>query len=138
MGFRVFVKEELGVEYLDVSGYNYKQDKLIRQLFDLSDKYENEFPFYVHDMGTENYDIEISNYTNFLRAVEKEYGLQNNDERNLTPFNSKRFGERFGIFDAQPLIEEKGYEDDGILQIYYHWTNCPSAIKDDYIHLESF
>lgn len=137
MGFRVYVKENSG-DYYDVHGYNWEQEKLLRELYNLHDKYDKEFLFGVNDSGTEHYDIEIIEYKNFLHAVEKEYGLKNNDARNLTSFNNIRFGERFGIIDEEPLINTPDYKYDGILQIYYHWRDIPSAIADNYIKLESF
>lgn len=139
MGFRPHVADK-DVELECVEGYSYKQDDLIDELEELSRKYETKYHFNVWSDNDEAYTITINNYKNFIHAVEEEYNIPSNDNRNLSFYNGIRFAEKLGVLKDIPYPESADdySSPSGILQIYHIARNMRSCIVDDMIEIESF
>ena len=139
MGYRPYVADK-EVELECVEGYNYKQDDLLDELEELSRKYETKYYFSVWNSEDEANTITIDNYKNFIRAVEEEYNIPTNDDRNLSLYNGIRFAEKIGALKDIPYPEstDENNSSFGILQIYHIARNMRSCIVDNTIDIESF
>lgn len=139
MGYRPYVADK-DVKLECVEGYSYKQDDLIDELEELSRKYETKYRFNIWSDNDEAYTITIDDYENFIHAVEEEYKLPSNDDRNLSFYNGIRFAEKLGVVKDIPYPEssDEYSSPSGILQIYHIARNMRSCIVDNTIEIESF